>query len=191
METPQPYPFALNPGELLLWSGVPRQGLIFRAADIGKATFGVLFLGFVIWTSLNTERYSPYDFLVWGLLYAVGLHILVGTYFYAAWRRRRSSYAVTSDRILIRNTPVSRHIKSFPLETMTDIGLDESGDGSGNIWMGRRYLAPGVYDGRDFGSPTNRLGFASIPNVRQVYDLLVAAKQTKIALLDGSAASPR
>jgi hypothetical protein len=81
-------------------------------------------------------------FKLWGLPFlAVGLYLIAGRFFYDAWVRNHSHYAVTNDRVLIlRTSPtpklISRDIQSLPMFELT-----EHRDGTGTI----------VFDSEDVG----------------------------------------
>ena len=81
----------LLPGERLLWSGNPGQGVRFTAADLWMIPFGLLWTSFaVFWEGrvLSTPA-SPWIMKLWGIPFVlIGLYALVGRFFVDAWIRR-------------------------------------------------------------------------------------------------------
>jgi hypothetical protein len=174
----------LSPGERILWTGRPKHGPAFSHADLIAVPFSLLWCGFVIfwnvsvWNFPETGATDDWVFKLWGLPFlAAGLYILIGRFFFDAWVRKRTSYAVTNERVLIlRTSPrskfTSRDIRSLPL-----LQLTESRDGTGTI----------AFDADDVGYSTlgRRRGFAAwapaasanaqffrIDNPRRVYEII-------------------
>lgn len=133
----QPYLFA---GERILWSGQPKQGLAFARSDLLAVPFSLMWGGFAIswnfsvWSLPKTAGDTDWFMRLWGLPFLfVGLYLIVGRFFYDAWIRSHSYYAVTNDRILIlrrgsRPKLTSREIRSLPMFELT-----EYRDGTGTI----------------------------------------------------------
>ncbi len=167
-----------------MWSGRPKQGIAFSRSDLLAVPFSLMWGGFAIfwnygvWTSPNTGESIDWFMRLWGLPFlAVGLYLIVGRFFYDAWIRARSYYAVTNERILIfRNRPapklISRDIQSLPM-----FELSEYRDGTGTIvfdsddlgysWLGRS---------RGFGAWTPAGGttaqFFRIDKPHRVYEVI-------------------
>jgi hypothetical protein len=105
----------------------------------------------------------------------LGLYMIFGRFFYDAYRRARTTYAVTSDRIIIQN---GGSVKSIQIRTLGEVMLRESADGSGTIAFGP------LPTGMKLALPLTRPGtesipmFEMIPNARQVYDLIREAQRT-------------
>jgi len=136
--TSQSVQFPLDPGERQLWAGYPRQGIVLRASDAGVIPFTCMWAGFAVYWELTVVRlHAPFFLPLWGVPFLlVGVYIVVGRFFVDAWRRARTVYAVTSERVIIaRGGPASRVI-SLPLATLSDVTLNERSDGSGTITFG-------------------------------------------------------
>jgi hypothetical protein len=145
----QPFQRYLFAGERILWSGQPKQGIAFSRSDLLAIPFSLMWGGFAmfwnyeVWTSLPDKGAADgWFFKLWGLPFlAVGLYLIAGRFFYDAWVRNHSHYAVTNDRVLIlRTSPtpklISRDIQSLPMFELT-----EHRDGTGTI----------VFDSEDVG----------------------------------------
>jgi hypothetical protein len=97
----------------------------------------------------------------------VGVYLIVGQFFFDAWRRARIHYAVTPKRILILSRAT---LKSVELRQLAEVGLRESRDGSGSLTFGPQFALSqwmnnlGVWDGAP-AVPT----FESIPDSAQVH----------------------
>lgn len=95
--------FPLERGERQLWAGAPRQGVVLRAADVFMIPFSLFWAGFaVFWEVMAFRTGGPFFFRLFGLPFvAVGLYITVGRFLIDARRRARTSYVVTSNRVVI------------------------------------------------------------------------------------------
>lgn len=175
--------FELGPDERLIWSGVPNAGIVFRSSDLTQIPISLAILYIFAIKFRSASLNGAFERMIWGALFAAVLYVVIGRFLYDALRRRRSVYAITSDRVLTINTVWSRFVKSFALSSITDIKLDEGRAGVGNIWLGRRSLPPGWQDPRLMPSRTSRNAFEMIPDAKHVYDLLLEARQTSIASL--------
>ena len=129
----------LEGGERLLWSGVPRQGLMLRGNDVLLIPFSLMWGGFAIfWEAMVLKRNSEMFFALWGIPFViVGLYLIVGRFFLDSMQRSVTAYGVTDRRVIITSGLQSRTVKSLPLRTMAELTLEEKGDGSGTITFGR------------------------------------------------------
>src|SRR5438309_975004 len=140
-QSSQPFQPYLSPGERIIWSGQPKQGIAFRRSDLIAVPFGLMWGGFAlfwnfgVWTSFpNSGTADDWFFKLWGLPFlAVGLYIIVGRFFYDAWVRKRSIYAVTNERVLILGGSSSSKLVSREIQSLPMLELTESGDGTGTI----------------------------------------------------------
>jgi hypothetical protein len=164
----------LGSGERLIWSGQPRRGLRLRAADTFLIPFSLFWGGFALFweTSVITSE-APVFFRLWGIPFVlIGLYLIFGRFFVDAWRRTRTYYGLTSERVLIVSVPFQRQVKSIPLRGLPELTLKERGDRSGTIVFGSmqsayRGLAGSSWPGLGAQSPPS---FDMIENVRQVYE---------------------
>jgi hypothetical protein len=175
--------FTLDRGERQLWAGTPRQGLVLRAADAFMIPFSILWGGFaVFWEASVVRSGGPLFFVLWGIPFVlVGLHITIARFFVDARRRARTTYAVTSDRILIVSGFLSTTTKTLDLRTLSDITLQERRDGSGTITFGRTYPHASVFAEGSWPGVSLPPRFEMIEGVRQVYDIIREAKRAQAA----------
>jgi hypothetical protein len=89
-------------GERILWIGGPDPSVNFTGADIFLIPFGLYFLGFsTFWlTAATTDSHSGVFGLVGVPFFLIGLYYVFGRFFYKRWNKRRTVYAITSERAL-------------------------------------------------------------------------------------------
>ncbi|HEY1720112.1 MAG TPA: PH domain-containing protein [Magnetospirillaceae bacterium] len=156
----------LEPGEKILWEGQPRRGLVFRASDIVVIPLSLIWCGFAIYWEYKAAKQPASMVPVLGILFVlIGLHFAVGRFFYDAFVRHGTRYALTNQRVLISLGGVfTRELQSLPLEGLMNIRLSETRNGAGTIKFGAdpdprietkpgrtSYLIPvfeGIEDGR-------------------------------------------
>jgi Bacterial PH domain len=171
--------FPLNRGEQQLWAGMPRQGVLLRPSDAFMIPFSFLWGGFAVFWELTVIRSGgPAFFALWGIPFiVVGLHITVGRFFLDARRRAHTSYAITSERVIISSgifTPVT---KSLDLRTLSDVTLQERPDGTGTITFGAQHPLAAMYAGTYWPGMPQTPSFEMIPDARRVYNLLREAQR--------------
>lgn len=130
----------LLPGEKLLWKGAPEPGLKFRSRDIFLTAFGLVFFSFsVFWmyTAHYTMTAPPY-FTLFGIPFVLaGAYLLIGRYFWEAYKRGRTAYTLTDKRAIIRVNAFGQTQKTVTLNDLAEVELEERADGSGTIAFGR------------------------------------------------------
>ncbi len=130
---------ALEPGERLLWSGAPSQGLKLRAADMFLVPFSLFWGGFALFWELSVLRLpnAPWFAKLWGIPFVlVGLYLLVGRFFVDAKMRENTFYALTGERILIFSGIFRREAKSLTLRNIPEVSVVKGRDASGTISFG-------------------------------------------------------
>jgi hypothetical protein len=178
---PGNFPFELEPGERVLWSGAPRRGLAFQSSDFLQVPISLIILYVLARQFRYLSLAGPVDVAIATVITLAVLYFAVGRFFFDAYRRGKSAYALTSERMLIRESVFSSFVKSFPLNTITDTYLSDLRNGFGNIWIQRRFLPVGWQDTRLSATRGHPNGFAMIPDASHVYDLLEAARLTRPA----------
>jgi hypothetical protein len=100
----------LESGERLLWSGRPRQGIVFRAVDIILIPFSLFWLSIVAlfgWFvlpqsgSVAEAEGVLLALVICGAFLLVGLYLLIGRHLADCIRRASTFYAVTDRRVII------------------------------------------------------------------------------------------
>ena len=177
----------LHPGENLLWSGKPGKGHLFSKEDAMRLPFGIIWCGFAIFweiTALRDEN-APFIFKLWGIPFIlVGLFTTVGHFFVKKHRAKRSSYALTSQRIISK---LGNQIQTLELCNLPHISVNQRADGTGDIRFGevvtnRRYASTVNNNVDGFSSTRAVLEFQNIPDVNQVeYRIRTAVEQALAA----------
>jgi hypothetical protein len=141
-------------GERLLWSGRPRQGLMFTSRDAVLVPFSLVWLSFVVfWTMTAARGNAPGFFILWGMGFlAIGLFFTIGRFFVDAWIRARLIYAVTNQRILVIRPAPFANLVTLGLGNLPQVSLSEGSGGRGTIRFGDNSL---------FATFGRRNGFAS------------------------------
>src|SRR5260221_3758109 len=102
----------LGPQEQLLWSGRPQQGLMFRASDVIAVPFTLVWCYLVFSDGDIFTGRAPLYFTPFGFLFAfTGFYGLIARWFVDAADRKRTLYALTSERVLIRRDLFRRSTK--------------------------------------------------------------------------------
>jgi hypothetical protein len=167
--------FRLMPGERLLWSGRPGQGILFSGHDAYLVPFSLLWGGFAVFWNVSVWREDdPLFFRLWGLPFLVaGLYFIAGRFLHDAWLRARTHYGVTDRRVLIARGSA---LRSLDRATLPLLDMEERRDGSGTIWFGDR---PSPFDRRGSGVWTPAAGQTAqlqrISDVRSVYQFITSA----------------
>jgi hypothetical protein len=174
--------FPMERGERQLWTGAPRQGIMFRAADGFAIPFTLLWGGFAVFWVVSVLRTGARFFWIFGLPFVgVGLYVIFGRFVADARRRARTTYIVTSNRIvLIRGarTPVTT---SLLLTTLSNVTMTEKPDGTGTINFGMMDPRIQMYANMSFPGMPQLASFESIPDVRSVYNIIQSAQQDALA----------
>lgn len=176
----------LAPGELLLWSGQPRQGVFLHSSDALFIPFSLLWAGFaVFWEYMVIRAGGPFFFALWGVPFIlVGLYITVGRFFVDAKQRGRTYYGVTNERVVIVSGLFGRKVRSLDLKALADVTLEERGDGGGTITFG--VPNPNPMPWPSYRATVPRWGQQpTVPSLelaseaRRVYDIIRHARQQK------------
>jgi hypothetical protein len=171
----------LGPQEELLWSGQPRQGLALRTSDTLMIPFSLLWGGFaVFWEVMVINSGGPLFMKLWGVPFVlVGLYVIVGRFFVDARQRGKTTYAVTSERVIIISNSFGRKVKSLNLRTLSDVTLNQKSDGSGTITFGAAdgssWWNAGGWQGRR-GRPAPP-SFDMIQDATKVYNIIREAQR--------------
>ena len=93
----------LRDGETVRWQGSPDPSLRFGPADLILIPFFTLWGGFALfWNFAVWGSGAPVPFKLFGIPFLViGGYVTVGRFIVAARRKRRTTYAITTERAII------------------------------------------------------------------------------------------
>ena len=163
----------LEPGERLLWTGKPIQGLIFRIADIFLIPFSLLWAGGAFFGAITTLREGVYFFSLFLIPFVcMGIYITIGRFIHDIQSRKHTIYGITEERVLIRSGIFKTKIKSLSIRNLPSISVTHEKDGRGSIFLGPAEYKPfafqGQWPGMHEGPKLER-----IDDVKSVYSRLI------------------
>jgi PH (Pleckstrin Homology) domain-containing protein len=172
----------LSGDERVLWYGRPLAGVRLRGSDALGIPFSLLWGGFAIfWETLVIRQGAPLLFLLWGIPFvAVGLYLIAGRFFFDAWRRSRTAYAVTSERVFIVSGGLRPSVITLRLATLPAVSLSERRAGVGTISFGSGSgLAAAIAGMQGWPGAARQLGpqLELLPNARSVYETIQEAQR--------------
>ena len=92
----------LRPGEQLLWHGKPDPAVWFTPADLYVIPVSVLWCGFAIFWEAGVSGEGGPVAGIWGIPFvAAGLYFVFGRFFGKRYPKRRTVYAITTQRALV------------------------------------------------------------------------------------------
>src|SRR5262249_56727596 len=108
-------------------AGHPRRGFMLVAADLLAIPMSLLWFGFAIfWERTALAAQGPGFVALWGVPFvAMGLYIVFGRFFVDALRRGKTTYGLTSRRLILVSGIFSRQVKSIELASLGHISLTE------------------------------------------------------------------
>ncbi len=169
-----------GPGEDLRWSGVPKQGLLLRFSDLWMVPFSLAWGGFALfWEFQAIQTYrqgtapEALPMALFGIPFVlIGLYLIVGRFFFDAYRRKHTFYGLTDRRVIIVSGRLRQKVTSLPRESLLEVTLSEHVGGRGTIVFGRD--APlQLHGGRYIRGP-RAPRFELIENAQQVYQQIMS-----------------
>lgn len=114
-EAIEPY---LEPGEALIWTGQPKEGVVFEVADVFKSLYMILWL-LVGWFIVKPAFFAQPLLAVPIASFFIAVFLLLGIarFFIDAALRKKTFYGLTDKRIII--------ISNAPFETVRSVYLDQ------------------------------------------------------------------
>ena len=181
MTTTESISFDLGAGERLVWSGAPRQGIVWRTSDVALVPFSLMWGGFAIFWETMALRGAPFFFALWGLPFvAIGLYLMIGRFFYDAWRRQHTYYGLTNQRAIIATRTPARTLRSYAVASLTNVVLQESGNGTGSILLGPSAV-PSTWNRQTAMLSMNiDNSFEMISEPRKVFDLIRETQHSEV-----------
>jgi hypothetical protein len=173
----------LSRDERILWAGKPDPAIHFHKDDIIGIPLGFFVAAFtVIWSGLvfgylgKTDRPAPLGFWLFGIpVFFFGQYALWGRFVHAAWRKKRTFYAVTDRRVLVVRNGFHRRVATAFLDTLPTVIL-EANRGSDVGTLQFREPAPMAYRltyPQDSGLWAAHPTFVDIHGVTAVHGLLL------------------
>lgn len=161
--------------ERLLWADKPATGIKFRMTDIFVFLFSLVWLSFsIFWIYMAMD--TSIIFALFGSPFIlIGLHLLVGRYFFDAISRKNTVYGLTNRRIIMKSGIFKKHYKSVFLCSLPSLSYTEKPDRSGDISFGQTlesFKRSDLKKSTDF--PITRIDY--IPNVRNLHNKIADAK---------------
>lgn len=167
----------LESDEVLLWTGKPKKGLIFRLSDLYLIPFSIFFFGFsIVWINGVTSMGS-WIFGIFGVPFAIiGLILVFGRFLIDANYRANTVYGLTENRLIVKSGIFSKSIKSLNIRRLNVIELVENKDGTGNISIGAKDTYLDMGSGMDWASGDRanvKIEIERIENARKVYGHII------------------
>jgi len=127
----------LEPGETLLWWGMPKQGVIFSKMDFFLIPFSIIWGGFAIaWETIAIIAGAPWFFILFGIPFVlVGIYLMIGRFFYDALRRKNTIYGLTKKRIIFLSGVKEKKAEYINISELKSVRLFDKPDGSGTIFL--------------------------------------------------------
>ena len=124
----------LEADETVLWRGRPEKLHLLTALDIILIPFSLFWAGFAFfWETMVIVHGAPWFFILIGCFFViVGLYITVGRFLWRAYVLKRTLYAVTDRKVLIKHLGQVEILqkKDFPPQT-----VKQYRDGTGTIYF--------------------------------------------------------
>jgi hypothetical protein len=183
----------LQEDEKLLWAGSPKQGIMFRWADIFMVPYSV----FILWGGIQTALPLLSMEIRWSNLLVVlsllpkiaplfyGFYLLLGRYLVDALQRRQTTYAVTNQRtVILSGFPFIRKVETVFLSDYLKVSFKERKSGIGTITFSQRRAKRGETAKLIiFGTPPERTipTFEAVEQAHEVYDIIIRATKEAMA----------
>ncbi len=187
----------LPSGESVVWAGQPSGSVFFHKEDAFLIPFSLLWGGFAIFWELGVAGFwgsgsrsgNPWLFgMLWGIPFVlIGQYMIWGRFFYAAWKKKRTHYAITNRRVIVVQNGWSRQMASAYLDSLPTLIKEGRSNGIGSLrfaqaesmWSGRRGW--GAWDGMTVGNVPTFVDIRDIDYVyRLVSDLREKARTAKV-----------
>jgi hypothetical protein len=134
----------LSQSEKVLWTGKPNPRAIFHPSDRIAIPFSLLWGGFAIFWEMGVSGIGPFGQkgqwgfgTLWGIPFVlIGQYSIWGRFFYAAWKKNRIVYALTTQRLIMLVRPPQQKMLSRYLENVLGIDKEIRPDGIGTLKFG-------------------------------------------------------
>src|SRR5882724_3757770 len=128
-------------GESIFWADQPNPHVIFHREDVFLIPLSLLWGGFAIFWEAGVTgfwstgaRHAPFFFMLWGVPFVViGQYLIWGRFFYDAWLKRRTHYAVTNRRVIVLQQCSKRKLVSAYLDAVPAVAKEGRDSGPGTL----------------------------------------------------------
>lgn len=174
----------LATSEELIWSGIPKQGIIFNSFDFILIPFSLVWGGFAfVWEFLAIKFKAPLYSILFGIPFViVGVYLIIGRFFIDKYRRQYISYGLTKNHIVILSgKQPNAKIQKISLAEINKMELTNLK----NNFLGTIIFNP-PHDFKNINTslPQGKgakpvIIFENIPQAKEVYKKLLALQNTK------------
>jgi hypothetical protein len=120
--------------EKILWTGQPKKGFVLLGEDIFWILVGLFFIGAVSFMGYNTDLSFIIFLIIFTLPFVlIGLYLVFGIIIYKNYRKNRTYYAVTNQRIIILINSSNKIVESILINQIPVLKKTVKKDGSGTI----------------------------------------------------------
>jgi hypothetical protein len=174
----------LTSSESIVWSGRPNASVVFHKEDFFLIPFSLMWGGFAIFWEAGVSGYGGFKNqggswsfgILWGIPFVlIGQYLIWGRFFYAAWLKGRTYYAVTNRRVIVVQEGWKRQIASTYIDTLPTLIKEGGSRGIGCLRFAQSQPPAygrggwGAWNGLKVGDvPT----FIDIEGVDSVYHLV-------------------
>jgi len=139
----------LTPGERVLWAARPRVGVVFHGNEYEpQVLFSLLAGGFTIlwetlaiWSlwSIPSHKGRSVFMILFGIpLFVDGQYRMWGRFLYAAWKKKKTYYAVPDRRVIVVQDFRGHQVASAEISALTTLLKEKYSDEVGTI----RFVPP-------------------------------------------------
>lgn len=171
----------LKPGEHIVWSGKPKQGLLIRDADMIAIPMSIMLFGFAALLDFLWFTYNVHWPIILFAITASAAFVYLGVmrFFVAATRRRYIHYCLTNKRVLSIQGRKPK-LETLPLSQIDKAEITAEKDGSGHVSFGNVNPVWPWLLGTFYFSGAAIPGFELVPDVEKVYDALVEQLKSQV-----------
>jgi hypothetical protein len=165
--------------ERVVWRGRPDPSKRFTRGDVFFIPFSVFWASFTIFWEALAIASGDVFFIVWGIPFVLmGVFFVIGRFFYKAWIKRRTWYALTDRRVLaIVDGLRGRNVSAAFVDRIPTVNATIGRDGTGTIVFGNRPWAYAMYanTGLDFMGARyagDAVAFNDVPDAAEIVRLV-------------------
>lgn len=124
----------LRGSETLIWTGMPKQGLVFRIYDVLLVPIGFILVGFMAMVFFSEANKGTGSRIVTDLLFLfAGIYLLIGRFIYYILLRRTTFYGLSQGKVFIVSGVFSRTKEVINLRFVSKVELIHHLNGLGSI----------------------------------------------------------